>query len=108
MKTPPRFVQKFKVGCHRHNVLMLFPLPANLEVAQDFAGYIGFERVLDARAEAVLGAAKLGRSRRNVKETKRLQVAEEPLISREMRDKTPQASRAGIHKDEGDDRRRTR
>src|SRR5258708_39012620 len=107
MKTAPGFVEKFKVGCHRNNVLVLFPLPANLEVAQDFAGYIGFERVLDARAEAVLGAAKFGRSRGNVEKAKRLQVTEQPLIRREMRDKTPEASRPGIHEAEGDHRRGT-
>src|SRR5882724_2799375 len=108
MKTAPGFVEKFKVGCHRNNVLVLFPLPSNLEVAQDFAGYIGFERVLDARAEAVFGAAKFCGSRGNVEQAKRLQVAEEPLIRREMRNKTPQASRPGIHETEGDHRRSTR
>jgi hypothetical protein len=51
---------------------VLFPLPANLEVAKDFAGYIGFEWLLDARAEAIFGAAKFGGSRRNVEEAKRL------------------------------------
>src|SRR6266851_5123876 len=108
MKAPPCFVEKFKIRRHRHNVLVLLPLPANLEVAENLAGYIGFEGLLDARAEAVLGAAKLGCSRRNVEQAKRLQVAEEPLVGREMRNKTPQASRPGIHEAEGDHRRGTR
>ena len=89
MKTPPCFVQKFKVGGHRHYVLVLFPLPANFEVAQDFAGYVGFEWLFDARAEAIFRAAKFGGSRRNIKKAKGLQVAEEPLVGGEMRDKTP-------------------
>src|SRR5216683_5666045 len=108
MKTPPCFVQELKISRHRHNVLVLLPLPANVEIAQDFAGYIGFERLLDVRAEALFGAAKLRGSRRNVEQAKRLQVAEETLVGREMRNKTPQASRAGIHKAEGDHRRGTR
>ena len=89
MKTAPGFVQKFEVGRHWHDVFVLFPLPPNLEVTEDFAGYIGFEGLL-------------------VKQTKRFQVAEEPLIRREMRDKTPETSRAGIHESEGDHRRGTR
>src|SRR5713101_1142525 len=108
MKTPSCFVEEFKVGCHRHNVLVLFPLPANLEVTEDFAGHIGFEWLLDARAEALFGATKFGGSRRNVEQAKGLQVAEEPLIRREMGHKTPQASRAGIYKTKGDHRRGTR
>jgi hypothetical protein len=35
-------------------------------------------------------------------------VAEEALVGREMRNKTPQASRPGIHEAEGDHRRGTR
>ena len=52
MKAPPCVVQKLKVGGHRHNVLVLFPLPSNLEVAEEFGGHIGFERLLDACPEA--------------------------------------------------------
>src|SRR5713101_307718 len=108
MKTPPGVVEEFKVGCHRHHVLVFLPLPANLEVTEDFAGYIGFEWLFDARAEALFGATKFGGAQRNVEQAKGLQVAEEPLIRHEMGHKTPQASRAGIHKPEGNQRRGTR
>ena len=47
-KAPSGFIEKLKVGCHRYNVLVRFPLPANLEVTEDFAGHVGFERLLDA------------------------------------------------------------
>jgi len=79
--------QKLKVGCHRHNVFVFLPLPANLEVAENFAGHVGFERPLDAGTKAIFGAAKFGRSRRYIEQRKDFKVAKEPLIGREMRNK---------------------
>ena len=82
-------VQKLKVRHHRHNVFVVFPLSADVEVTKHLAGYVGFEWLFDARAEAIFSATKLRGPRRNVEQAKALQVAEESLIGREMRDKTP-------------------
>src|SRR5580704_16131520 len=107
MKAPPSFVQKLKIDGHRHYVFVLFPLPANREIAQDLAGYIGFQWLLDDGAEAILRTAKFGGSRCYIKEAKGFQVAEEPLVGGEMRDKTPQVPRSRIDETKGDHRRAT-
>src|SRR5215472_714328 len=105
MEAPSCVIQKLEVRCHRHDVFMVFPLPANFEVMKDFGRYVGFERLLDVRAEALFRAAKLRGSGRNIEQAKAFQVAEEALVGREMRYKTPKASRPRIHITESDHRR---
>ena len=108
MKPAAAIVQELKVLHHWQNVFVPFPPSANFEVTKHLARYVGFKCLFNACAEALFRTAKFGGPWRNIDEAKRLQVAEESLVRGEIRDKTPQASRAGIHITECDHGRGTK
>src|SRR5205823_2927533 len=66
MKTPARLIQKFKIDRHGDHILVVVPLLADLEVTEDFARHIGFQRSFHHRAENLFRFVKIGLLRRDV------------------------------------------
>src|SRR6202521_6309558 len=107
MKTALRFVQEFKIRCHRHDVLAFFEALADLEIPKDFTRHIGLKRLLHDGAEALRCPRKLRVRRGDIKEAKSLKLAKERLVGCEMRQKACDGSEAGIYKGQGDHREST-
>jgi hypothetical protein len=85
MEAPPGISEEFQVVRDRHDILVALPLPAHLEVAEDLARDVGFERSLYQGAETLLGLLKIGILRSDIEEAETLELTEEPLVSPEMR-----------------------
>src|ERR1700693_1123127 len=102
METSPRLVEEFKVLGNGHDILVALPLPAHLEVAEDLARDVGFEGPLYQRTETLLGLLKIGVLRGDIEEAETLELPEEPLVSREMRNEMGRCFKAGIHVTQGD------
>src|SRR6266481_4535524 len=104
MEAPPRLIEELQVLCYGHDILVAFPLPAHLEVAEDLARDVGFERSLYQGAETLLGLLKIGILRADIEEAETLELSKEPLVSPEMRDEMGRGFKAGIHVTQGDHR----
>ena len=104
MEAPPRLIEEFKVLCNGHDILVALPLPAHLEVAEDLARDVGFERSLYQGTETLLSLLKIGVLRGDIEEAETLELPEEPLVSPEMRNEMGRCFKAGIHVTQGDHR----
>src|SRR5712691_11437280 len=107
MKAPPRPIEEFQVFGNRHDILVALPLPAHLEVAEELARDVGFERSLYQGAETLLGLLKIGVLRGDIEKPETLKLTEEPLVGPEMRNEMGRCFKAGIHITQGDHRRST-
>src|SRR6266481_4365705 len=104
METSPPLREEFKVLGNGHDILVALPLPAHVEVAEDLARDVGFERSLYQGAETLLGLLKIGVLRGDIEESETLELTEEPLVSPEMRDEMGRGFKAGIYVTQGDHR----
>lgn len=88
VKPHPRLSQELKILDHGDDVLVAFPLLAELEVALDIAGHIGFERLFYQGAEPLFGHTEIGCLVRDVEEAEAIELPEEVLIGPEMGNET--------------------
>src|SRR5712691_7057832 len=102
MKAPPRPIEEFQVFGNGHDILVALPLPAHLEVAEDLARDVGFERSLYQGAKTLLGLLKIGVLRGDIEESETLELPKELLVSPEMRNEMGRCFKAGIHVTQGD------
>src|SRR2546421_4769714 len=77
MEAPPCLIEEFKVLCNGHDILVALPLPAHLEVAEDLARDVGFERSLYQRTETLFGLLKIGVLRGYIEKPETLELTEE-------------------------------
>src|SRR5438309_8796861 len=108
MKAPPRLLEEFQVFGNGHDILVALPLSAHLEVTEDLARDVGFERPLYQGTETLLGILKIGVLRGDIEKPETLELPEEPLVSTQMRNEMGRCFKAGIHVAQGDHRRSTR
>src|SRR5207302_7729681 len=108
METSPPLLEEFKVLGNGHDILVALPLPAHLEVAEDLARDVGFERSFYQGTETLLGLLKIGVLRGDIEKPKTLELPKEPLVSPEMRNEMGRCFKARIHVTQGDHRRSTR
>src|SRR6202163_2927771 len=104
MKSPPRIIQELKILGYRHDVLAVVPLPANLEVAEDFTGNVRFKRPFYQSTEASFSRSKMGVLWCDVQKAKSSQLPEQPLISIDVTCETGRCFEPRIHKAQGDHR----
>src|SRR6266481_8817795 len=97
MEAPPRLIEELQVLCYGHDILVAFPLPAHLEVAEDLSRDVGFERSLYQGTETLFGLFKIGVLRGDIKKPETLELTEEPLVDPEMRNEMGRCFKAGIH-----------
>jgi hypothetical protein len=81
---------------------MALPLPAHLEVAEDLARDVGFERPLYQGTETLLSLLKIGVLGSDIEKPETLELPKEPLVSPEMRNEMGRCFKAGIHVTQGD------
>src|SRR3979490_261889 len=107
MEAPPRLIEEFQILGDRHDILVALPLRAHLEVAEDLARDVGFERPLYQRTETLLSLLKIRIPRSDIDKPETLELTEEPLVGREMRNEMGRCFKAGINVTQGDHRRST-
>jgi len=76
IEAPPRLREEFKVLCNGHDILVALPLRANLEVAEDVARDVGFERSLYQGTETLFGPLKIGVLRGDIEKPETLELPE--------------------------------
>lgn len=86
---------------------MALPFAPDFEVAEDLTRNVGFDGPFDGVPKTGLGVAKLGQPRGYVKKAEGLQVAEQGLVSAEMRGEVREAGAAVVDIGECDHRRET-
>src|SRR6266566_4070887 len=79
MKAPPRLIEEFQVFGHGHDILVALPLGTHLEVTEDLARDVGFERSLYQGAKTLLGLLKIGVLRGDIEKPETLELPKEPL-----------------------------
>ena len=60
VKPSPRIVQEFKILGYWHRIFAVLPLPADLEVAEDFTRNVRFKRPFYEGTEAVFSRSEMG------------------------------------------------
>src|SRR5271154_2913281 len=60
MKSSPRIIQELKILGYRHHILAVVPLPANLEIAEDFTRNVRFKRPFYQGTKAVFSRSEMG------------------------------------------------
>lgn len=77
-KALPGLLQEFKILGHGDNVLVAFLLLADLEVALDIAGNVGFKGLFYQGAELLFGSGEIGLSFCDVEKAETVELPEDP------------------------------
>src|SRR5713226_8007477 len=105
MKPSSRFIQKLEILGDGDHVLAVVPLLTHMKVPEDLGRNVRFERPFYQRTKTLFGPLKIGVLRSDVQKAETPQLAEKPLICREMCKETRRCFKSRIHEAESDHRR---